>query len=65
MCGTCGARSTPIRSQRARLSSVGKLRHLASVRLTCMRWVLIAGISYDAVYVVKQKLQQGMEEAID
>ena len=29
------------------------------------RWVLIAGISYDAVYVVKQKLQQGMEEAID
>ena len=29
------------------------------------RWVLIPGISYDVGYVVKQKIQQGMEEAID
>ena len=43
VCGTCGARTTHIHNQCARVSSVGekKLRHLASVRLTCMPLTLL------------------------
>ena len=44
MCGTCGARTTPGRSKSPRIHVCRRLKktagHLASVRLTCMRWAV-------------------------
>ena len=55
MCGICGARTTPIRSQRARLSSVGKTPSFSFCQVDIITVFYIYDVFFfaDVVYILK------------